>query len=502
MDIERLQPWPHATPPAPDMCGEDARMQVIEEYDLDSLHDDPELAAIAEFAAQLCKAPTAMVSLIEAERQRFLGRTGHDACETSRDTSICAHTMLGHDVLEVPDATQDERFASFALVTGDTHLRYYAGYPLISHEGAPLGALCVIDTQPRTEPLDATQRTGLKVLAQAVMRRLRHRREFIRQNLALQASRTRLQTLIDSLPDIAYAINADGTFDYMNAQFDRIVGQPHPRNAEDWRALVHPDDHEPLFTNWYETFARGEPFEGQFRLLQADGSWRWNLTRVLPVQTHGDDALTWFGTLTDIEDSHREAEVRQLIANELSHRIKNIFAVIGGLISLKSREYPGSEAFTADVSDTLHALNRAHAYVTQKGSDTRETLHGLLGKLMQPYGDRSGSRFALDGTDVPVSPKSATPLALVFHELATNSAKYGALSVAEGTIAITTTLHDGTVTIVWQETGGPPPAADRGAGFGSRLVERSVSHQLAGTLARDFTPAGLVATLCVPADTL
>ena len=502
MDIERLRPWPSAAPPAPDMVGEDARMRVIEEYDLDSLDDDPELAAIAGFAARLCGTPMALVSLVEAERQRFLGRFGQAACDSSRDTSFCAHAMLGATLLEVPDATLDGRFAAFDMVTGPPGVRYYAGHPLISHEGAPLGALCVIDTSPRTRLLDETQRMGLEVLAQAVMRRLRNRREFIRQNAALEESRQRLQTLIDSLPDIAFSINGDGTFDYINAQFDTIVGRPHPRNADDWRALVHPDDHEPLFTDWSETLARREPFEAEFRLLQADGSWRWNLTRALPVQTRSSSDVTWFGTLTDIEDSHREAEARQLLANELSHRIKNIFAVIGGLIALKSREYPGAEAFTGDVTDTLHALNRAHSYVTQKGAEADETLHGLLDKLMMPYGDRGGSRFVLRGEDVPVSAKSATPLALVFHELATNSAKYGSLCVAGGSIAVHTETHGANVVIMWRESGGPAPKPERGQGFGSRLVERSVSHQLSGTLARDFTPEGLTATLTVPVDAL
>ncbi len=502
MDIERLHPWPEEAPPAADMTGEDVRAKILGEYGLDSLEDDPELASIAEFAAELCEAPTAMVSLVEAERQRFLSRIGSEDRETNRGTSFCAHAMLQHEILEVPDATQDPRFADFALVTGKQHVRFYAGQPLISHEGAPLGALCVVDREPRPHGLTALQRKGLSTLAQAVMRRLRHRREILAAQAEFELGAQRLRTVFDSLPDIAYSIRSDGTFEYINAKFSEATGEPAPVNAESWRSLVHPDDHEPLFTDWFDTFEKAEPFEAQFRLKMHDGTYRWHLTRVLPVDTHDERERTWFGTLTDIEDTHRQAEARGLLAKELSHRIKNIFAVIGGLVALKSREYPGAEDFTADVSDTLQALNRAHSYVTQEQTDRRDTLHGLLEKLMQPYGDRSGTRFSLEGADVAVNAKSATPLALVFHELATNSAKYGSFSVPNGSVAIEISLRDDSVVMRWRESGGPPPKEDRGDGFGSRLVERSVGSQLGGTLTREFETQGLSAILTVPVDKL
>lgn len=502
MQNNRFKPWPAEAPPSPDMLGEDDRYRVMLEYELDSLEDDPELAAIAGFAAELCDAPMAYVSLVEEERQRFLARVGSTDRGTPRSTSFCAHAMLSHQLLEVPDATRDSRFADFELVTGPAGIRFYAGQPLISHDGAPLGSLCVLDRTPRPEGLTQTQRNGLAVLAQSVMRRLRHRRENLLQQGEIDYGKQRLQTLIDSLPDIAYSIREDGSFDYVNAQFGKVVGVENPQTAEDWRAIVHPDDHEPLFTNWYDTFSRGEPFEGEFRLKQRKGGWRWVLTRVLPVRLEGSDSLTWFGTLTDIEDTHRQAEARQLLANELSHRIKNIFAVIGGLIALKSREYPGSEEFAGDVGDTLQALNRAHSYVMETRSDTSETLHGLLDKLMLPYGDKGGARFSLGGDDVPVQAKSATPLALVFHELATNSAKYGSFSVAGGRVDIITERRDDKLVLKWRESGGPPPEEERGDGFGSRLVERSVGSQLSGTLTRAFEPEGLSAILTVPVSAL
>ncbi len=502
MKFDYLKPWPIGVPPEPALSGDGERLPVLASYDLDGLEDDPELAQITRFAALLCNTPTARVSLVDEVRQRFIARTGLTDRETPRSQSVCSHAMLQAEPLVVPDLTQDDRFKDYPPVIGEPYIRFYAGAPLISHEGAPLGSLCVIDTEPRADGLTEIQLDGLQVLAASVMRRLRHRRENIEQRAEIAQSERRLRTLIDSLPDIAYSIRGDGSFEYVNAQFAEVVGVAPPKDAEDWRPVIHPDDHEPLFTEWYDTFEKSEPFEAQFRLKQADGSWRWVLTRVLPVENGGDGAR-WFGTVTDIEDTRREAEARQLLASELSHRIKNIFAVIGGLVRLKSREHPEAKAFAEDITGTLETLGRAHRYATQEGaSKTGDTLHGLLEKLLAPYGDPSGGRLCLEGDDSPVSNRSTTPLALVFHELATNSAKYGAFSVAEGTVSITTKRVNDAISIRWEERGGPAPSDDSPTGFGSRLVKATVNGQLRGELNRSFEPEGLVAILTVPIDAL
>mgnify|MGYP001184444172 CR=1 FL=1 len=139
--------------------------------------DDRELAQIVEFAARLCEVPIAMVTLVEKDRQRFLARKGFPGLETPRSTSLCAHTMEGQGPLVVPDASEDARFAEMELVKTDDGVRFYAGQPLVSSEGVPLGALCVIDREARPEGLNSLQREGLEVLGRAVMRRLTAERD-------------------------------------------------------------------------------------------------------------------------------------------------------------------------------------------------------------------------------------------------------------------------------------------------------------------------------------
>ena len=147
---------------------EAVRQQAIDELDLVHLRENGQLDRITDFAAALFGAPIALVSLVERDRQFFPGKTGMEADETSREVSFCQHAMLGTEIMVVPDATRDDRFADNALVTGDPGIRFYAGAPLVSAEGVPLGALCVIDNAPRDGMTDL-QRQGLSVLADGVM---------------------------------------------------------------------------------------------------------------------------------------------------------------------------------------------------------------------------------------------------------------------------------------------------------------------------------------------
>ena len=149
LTLAEVQTWPAAQAPAQEFCDEDKRLQVMASYGLDAMDGDAELARIARFAALLCGTASATVSVVEAERQRFLIHEPDEPSETPRSTSFCAHAMFEPDMLEVLDATKDPRFADFALVQGDAGVRYYVGAPLVSSEGAPIGALCVPPLHPQ-----------------------------------------------------------------------------------------------------------------------------------------------------------------------------------------------------------------------------------------------------------------------------------------------------------------------------------------------------------------
>jgi PAS domain S-box-containing protein len=488
-----LPAWPAGSPPAAAFTEEVARLGVLRSYGIESLDDDPELAAIVRFAARLCETEVALVSLVGDDSQKFVAREGIDVRGTPRSTSFCAHAMMLGDVMEVRDATLDPRFADNALVTGPQNIRFYAGQPLVSAEGAPLGALCVVDRTARPGGLTALQREGLEVLAQAVMVRLRAQRLRLAAGRELRQSEEQFRTLADSIPAIAWSATPDGRFEYFNKRMVDFTGLPDDQTG----SAFHPEDWKKASAAWQHSLRTGETYEFEHRLCRHDGAYRWMISRAVPVRDSNGTIVRWFGTAVDIHDLYAASESRDLLAKELSHRIKNIFAVIAGLISLSARKYPEYKAFADELTGTIRALGRAHDFVRPVDSAARDNLHGLLAELFAPYGAGEGARVRVSGDDPKINSRAATPLALVFHELATNSAKYGALAKQDGRVTLDVADKGETVTLVWREKGGKVPKKLPEDGFGSRLVEMSVTGQLGGSWERRFEDDGLVVELTV-----
>jgi PAS domain S-box-containing protein len=168
---------------------ESARLQALRDYDILDTAAETEFDDIAELGAQICGTPIALITLVDENRQWFKSKVGLKEESTSRDVAFCAHALLSPEILQVPDALADGRFADGPLVTGEPGIRFYAGAPLITPEGHTLGTLCVIDRVPRR--LTAKQAHTLQVLSRHVMTQLqlrRHLREKVRTESDLRAS--------------------------------------------------------------------------------------------------------------------------------------------------------------------------------------------------------------------------------------------------------------------------------------------------------------------------
>lgn len=475
----------------------------MQSFDLPSLDNNETLQAITEFASALCHTPTAMVSFVETERQWFPARTGLAASETPRSQSFCAHAMLGHDILVVPDARLDPRFSDNPLVTGDPHVRFYAGAPLVSEDGIPIGALCVIDYEPRSD-LTALQRQGLQVLAANIMLLLTSRRSLRQNDHEIEEREAKFRVLADAMPQMVWSTQPDGYHDYYNARWYEFTGVPAgSTDGEGWNGMFHPDDQERSRAVWQHSLETGDPYEIEYRLRDAHGEYRWTLGRALPIRDSRGEITRWFGTCTDIHD-HKMLQVqRELIAQELSHRIKNIFSVISGLIAISARNQPEIRALADDLRERILALGRAHDFVRPHSEASRpierqNSLAGMLRTLLQAFSER----VSIEGEDLTIDDRSATPLALVFHELATNAAKYGSLSIPEGRVQIRCSSRAESVELDWCETGGPVVTAPPGEGFGSKLIELSAVRQLGGQVTRDWATEGLRLNITIPRPAL
>lgn len=485
------------------------RQAIVASYPTGESGIAEQLDQLAALAARLCDAPTGLVSLVEEHRQRFVGRAGTDLLETPREQSFCAVAMLGSDAMVVPDAAADQRFRTNPLVTGAPGIRFYAAWPLKSAEGAAIGAICVIDTVPR-DGLTPRQIEDLRTLGNATMALLERGRidHSSRKSAAVARSaihdlEQRFHVLADAMPQMVWSSLPSGYSDYFNSRWCSFVGTTAEScHGDAWMRFLHPDDLDRTAEVWRGAVNSGGVYEIEYRLRHHDEGYRWVLARGLPMRDEAGLTIRWLGTCTDIHEQKAESEQKELLTRELSHRIKNIFAVIGGLLTMSMRRNPDLAPLARDLQGRVLALGRAHDFVRPQNQKSRvpmgrTSLVRMLESLLAPYRTADEERITIRGGDVDIDDRSATPLALLFHELATNAAKYGALSIEEGRVEIVIGQDDD-IALEWIESGGPPVATAGERGFGGELIEMSVTRQLGGALRYDWRREGLRVTATVP----
>jgi len=265
---------------------------------------------------------------------------------------------------------------------------------------------------------------------------------------------------------------------------------------------IHPADLERVRSAFAATRAVVGSYEIDFRIASG-GAIRW-----ISARGQGDDAditdRVMFGIFLDVTQRKQAEEANELLAGEMSHRVKNLLTIASALTQITSRSANTKEDMAHELTSRLMALGRAQDLIRPvPGGQSEAILLGdLLSVLLAPYDEKEASvRIRVSVPKMNVGEQSSTTLALVIHELATNSAKYGSLSVASGTLDVSCNAHDDDVVIMWTERGGPPIVAPtRLDGFGSKLVHRSMAAQLGGTVGFDWSEEGVVATLRMSKD--
>lgn len=268
---------------------------------------------------------------------------------------------------------------------------------------------------------------------------------------------------------------------------------------EDLSAHIHPADRDRVRAAFSATRAVLGRYEIDFRII-VDNEIRW-----ISARGQGDDegmvGRTMCGIFLDVTGRKQAEEGHELLAGEMSHRVKNLLAIATGLTTWTSRSATSPTEMARALTKRLTALGRAHDLVRPlPGEQGRAALLGdLFAVLLAPYDDGAAfsGRVRVSVPRMGVGEKAAMTLALVIHELATNSIKYGSLSAAEGTLDISCIDHqDSDLVLSWTERGGPTVKRPGGGmGFGSKLINNSISGQLSGSLEYDWSAEGVVVSL-------
>jgi two-component sensor histidine kinase len=310
----------------------------------------------------------------------------------------------------------------------------------------------------------------------------------------------RLRVASDAAGIALWSWNVDSDEIALDGRAESLWGLTKKRSVtfEDLSARIHPSDLDRVRTAFEATRQLQGAYEIDFRILVGDAV-RW-----ISARGQGDDIgivdRVMFGVFLDVTDRKTAEEAREMLAGEMSHRVKNLFAIASALTAIAARSAATTTEMAHDLTQRLNALGRAHDLIRPVPSEgNKEALLGsLLAVLLAPYRDEGPAkdRVHVSVPDVCVGETGATTLALIVHELATNSVKYGALSVLTGTLNISCVAHNDEVVLVWTEWGGPPVSSlSHSAGFGSRLVERSISGQLGGAITFDWPVEGVIVTM-------
>jgi PAS domain S-box-containing protein len=326
-----------------------------------------------------------------------------------------------------------------------------------------------------------------------------------RAERALRESEERFRNLANAVPDVVWIAEPDGTISFANDRWFEFCGITPEQNARQWPDLVlHPDDREHCLAQWTRALREGMDFEIEVRNRRHDGEYHWFLTRAAPVRDADGRIRAWFGSTTDIHD-RRQAEDRQRrLTSELSHRVKNLLSVVQVLAERSAARTTSVAECMQAFRGRLQALSAAHGALIA-GQWDWVSLASLVQTTLAPYLAQD-DRLRLDVQDLRLNPELALTLAIGLHELATNAAKYGALSSPSGRITLTGRLEAGAagdeLHMAWQEDGGPAIKPPTAVGFGTTMLAQAIEYQHHGRADLDWRKEGLVCRITLPLPTV
>ncbi|ASY63562.1 Chemotaxis protein methyltransferase CheR [Sinorhizobium sojae CCBAU 05684] len=236
-----------------------------------------------------------------------------------------------------------------------------------------------------------------------------------------------------------------------------------------------------------------------------DGSEFWAAILISPVRDKSGEIVQHFASFVDLTDHKQEEAQSRMLIDELNHRVKNTLATVQSIVWQALRNTSDPNVIRESIESRLFALSRSHDLLTRENWEGAG-LHDLIKAALEPFGVANGvsEHFVITGRNIRVSPKVALALGIAFHELATNAVKYGAFSNKAGSVLISWMIEPSSagnrLLLRWQEKDGPPVTPPSRKGFGSRVIERGLPHELEGTVHLDYRADGLICTINFPAS--
>jgi PAS domain S-box-containing protein len=288
-------------------------------------------------------------------------------------------------------------------------------------------------------------------------------------------------------------INGDWMWDEGQYRIFGVDPEKFEVTSKHIQALLHPDDVNDL-RKAIAGFTRGaRSYESEFRVIRPDGDVRWCVGTAAATIDKNGRVVRLSGVTVDITERKRAEERQSLLTREVDHRAKNALALAQSIVRLTRAD--SVKTYVNAVEGRINALARVHTILSLSSWQGAE-IGKLIDEELAPYS--RGGQIRLAGAEVQLQPATAQTLALALHELVTNSAKYGALSVLTGQLSITWDVEGDLLALNWEESGGPLVHPPTSRGFGTRSLMASVESQLGGQALFDWRAEGLICRLLVP----
>lgn len=312
----------------------------------------------------------------------------------------------------------------------------------------------------------------------------------------LRASEQQFRNLAAASPVGIYRTRTDGRCIYVNARCLEITGMSEAQAlGGSWADAMHLDDVASIVSQWLDANQRQLPLMAEYRFKKPGGPIVWVYDQAIPEYDETGKISGYVGTLSDITKRKRSEEQVELLVGEVNHRAKNLLSVAQAVAFHTAREESPAD-FVETFNRRIAGLATSHDLLSLsawEGVNVADLAHSQLAH----FGSLLGSRITFDGPTIVLKPAAAQAIGMALHELATNAAKYGALSTADGSVHIAWSVN-GAFQMSWIETGGPPVKRPGKRGFGYKVMAEMATHQLDATVVLEYPATGLTWNLTAP----